>query len=114
MNKIVLNEVKKAYADCLQPLTEYAMRQRNLNFTASEWTNKEDTLAILTDCLPMGYNNFESKLIEQFPDDAMFKIAREFSVCLYVKKEAQPLPGQEQMIADELSYENGEFRYWWD
>lgn len=111
----------QAYADSHLPTgwthtsPEYlqAMRDRNLQFNSGEWVSPATAMEILQEAIPNGYNEFHPDLLQAFPDDALVCIAREYSVCLYVKGNA--LPSKQSIIADEQDVQDdGSVRYWWD
>lgn len=75
--------------------------------------NKRDAMAIMKQALPGGYNEFKAELIDKLPSDAKIQIAREGSVCLYVKTSTKP--SRLSLKADELmEVEPGTYRIWWD
>lgn len=110
MNTTVLNEVKKAYTDCWMSGDE-AYRLRILNFRASQAVSRDEAYEIMNQFVP-GYNAFEPELIKKFPKNAQIVIAREGSVCLYVKSSKHP--GAKTVNADEKDKEGEFVRYWWD
>lgn len=112
MNKKVKSEVKTAYKDCW---STGDWSDRNLNFHASEFVSKADAIAILNECLPDGgYNEFEPSLLNLFSDNTLFQIAREYSVCLYVKGDTKNV-SKAALKADEMSLQkDGTTRIWWD
>ncbi len=117
-NTVVADEVKKAYADCSAgdslSRRDAAMRQRQLQFKASADVSVADAQSILKQAVPHGYNNFTASVLKKFPAEARVLIAREFSVCLYVK--GNDLPPKDQVKADECdpTEDEGVVRYWWD
>ena len=117
-NSVVSDEVMKAYADChcKDDLSnrDRAMRQRQLQFKASEDVSVADAKAILAKAIPHGYNNFTAKIMDNFPAEARVLIAREYSVCLYVK--GNNLPKMAKVEANECdpTEDEGVVRYWWD
>ena len=75
--------------------------------------SKKDAMNIMKQALPGGYNEFKAELIDKLPADAKIQIAREGSVCLYVKTTTKP--SKAALKADEISKEeDGTFRVWWD
>jgi hypothetical protein len=112
MNETVLKEVKRAYADCR--LGVRGMKIRNLDFKASEPVSVEDAIEIL-DKAHVYYNAFKPSLLKNLPPDAMVRIAREGSVCLYLsgfkfRKEMLDVMGADEF--DDMG--NGEYRMWFD
>jgi hypothetical protein len=116
IDETVLDEVKKAYADCNDPRPfEVTMGIRNLNFKASEPVPRDIAIAILKESVPQGYNNFEAELLQHLPEDCIVTIAREGSVCIYVHGNPVEMPSGEMMSADECdTVEPHIVRYWWD
>ena len=110
MNTTVQNEVKMAYADCWMDGNE-AYNLRNLNFRASKAVSRDEAYEIMRQFVP-GYNFFEPKLIKKFPANTQIVIAREGSVCLYVK--ARKHPSAKAVKADEMDKEGEFVRYWWN
>ena len=119
-----------AYSDCHG--TEAEMNAgydtRNLNFRADGPLPRDEAAALMQRAVPHGYNAFKANVLRKLPDDAQVIIAREGSVCVYVKgnplsiravdakaygvnSEAHP-----ELRADEISYhaEKDETRIWWD
>ena len=109
-NKTVENEVKKAYADCTDDNFERACKIRNLNFKASQFVSKYEAIRILKEAIPGGYNNFKAELLTKLPEGCEVQIARELSVCLYVKGDVH-LP---QDFGEENHNTGGVMRYWFD
>lgn len=77
-------------------------------------------VALSTSLTPGFYNEFEPKLLRKLPKDSMVTLAREYSVCVYVKlpeghivKNISSL--RRKMRADEISIEDDKtIRIWWD
>ena len=103
-------QVMQAYADCNMPW-EVGSEIRNLNFRADKFVSRDKAFEILSVAIPSGYNNFSAELIKKFPSDCQIQIAREASVCLYVK--GRGLPKAQDVLADEKDG-RGIVRYWWD
>ena len=75
--------------------------------------NKKQAMDIMKQALPSGYNEFRPEIIDKLPADAKIQIAREGSVCLYVKTSTKP--SRVSLRADELNeVEPGIYRIWWD
>jgi hypothetical protein len=75
--------------------------------------SKTDAMNIMKQALPDGYNDFTPQLIDKLPADAKIQIAREGSVCLYVKTTTKL--SKASLKADELDQvEPGLYRIWWD
>ena len=126
----VSNEVAEAYADCWDyhpapgemfgPAWNAVEKRRNLDFLASRWLPKEDAKWIMEQWVK-GYNEFSPDVIAKFPDEAQIRIAREGSVCLYVRLPwgcKAKLPSAARVAADErdelLLLSSPCVRYWWD
>lgn len=109
----LLKEVKLVYADCDEKLSrDKAEQLRNLNYRSSIDASPEEAYRITKACIGGGYNNFEPKLIKLFDKDCKIQIAREGSVCLYVK--GDNLPSISKLRADEYDLKNGWTMIWWD
>lgn len=111
-----------AYADCCEVEAE-----RNLSYFEAESFSVEEATKVLNAAIPHGYNAFNAdvclKRIETaFGKEARIFIAREGSVCLYVKPSTNVWIGcgrasdATRVRADECSFnpEMGLFRLWWD
>ncbi len=117
-NDKVRLEVLQAYSDC----NEQNKGERNLKFKASEPVGGEALISIMKEAVLVGYNEFSEKstkhLVSVFGENAQYTIAREGSVCIYVK----PAKGERTSIDgfcagdyDECSIEDdGLLRLWWD
>lgn len=126
----VKQEVAKAYAD------SRGESGRILGFRASEPVNAQTAVEIMKEFCP-DYNSFDPEALGLFPDDCQIFLAREGSVCIYVRPGEKPLPTREELDADEHdvqtkttfadewhsadNYERedhggyeGEVRIWWD
>ena len=122
----------KAYADCNYTGASVAdyeptfpgMTDRNLQFKADILVSKQCAIEIMKVALGEdgSYNNFTPNLLKEFPDDALFRLGRDNSVCIWVLAGKEPLPSGKEVQADEvgpdsLFSDDGEaimFRYWWD
>jgi hypothetical protein len=129
----ILKEVAKAYADCgrlgkqversersesdecrFAQLYNEALAQRNLGFRASQAVTPKVAAAIMSRIVP-AYNDFRADLLLLLPDDCEVVIARENSVCIYVKPGKTKLPSRKKLKADEYGvlnkteYDNDEF-----
>jgi hypothetical protein len=122
MNKKILNETKRAYADC-QSQSDAAYQKRNLNFRASKAVPSVDACEIMCHALNCkshvsGYNEFRPSHLLQLPAMSEVWLAREGSVCVYAKipeGESFDQDNADAMMADEFSVEpNGSIRLWWD
>lgn len=110
--EIVAKEIKAAYSDCWME-GERAYKLRNLNYRAPFEVSRDDAVRIMNDAVK-GYNNFEPKLLKKFPECATFQLAREGSVCVYVRANGGKLPSAKGVKADERDAEGDLVRYWWD
>ena len=110
----IARAVRKAYADCVgEPNDPKAMSTRNLNFRASQDVSRDEAIAIMSEAVPDGYNEFHAQLLALLPEDARITIAREGSVCIYVKGDDLV---DENLLFDEIHYDpqSNETRIWWD
>lgn len=107
MNKKILKEVTEAYGDLND------LKTRNLDFRASKFVPRDSAFQIIEKAISKGYNEFRPSLIKKFGKDTKIQIAREGSVCLYVK--GDNLPSRKELNADEYhSLSDGTTRIWWD
>ena len=112
--EIVRRQVKTAYYDCWCENFEKAKKHRNLSFQASDYVTVKEAQEILSSIVP-GYNNFNTGLLDHLPYDAKVLIAREGSVCLYIKGQVTEEMAFDKMGVDEFDDEGGlGFRLWWD
>ena len=115
--RIVDNETRIAYADSddsIPASTAYKLRQ--LNWRASRWVSRDEAIAILNRRVP-SYNEFNPQRLRCLPADSRVTIAREGSVCLFVKGNwPSALSLKKALRADEVSYNaaTNETRLWWD
>lgn len=108
---LVLKETTTAYIDCNSKLDwELASKIRNLNFLAPYPVNKEEAINIMKAAVPIGYNSFKAEILAKLPKDSQIKLAREGSVCVYVKTK-HSIP---KLKENERSVHNGWIRIWWD
>lgn len=110
--EIVAKEIKTAYSDCWME-DERAYKLRNLNYRAPFEVSRDDAVRIMNDAVK-GYNAFEPSLLKKFPKCATFQLAREGSICVYVRANGGKLPSAKAVEADEKHEEDGWVRYWWD
>lgn len=113
-----------AYSDCLEDHIDVEGIERNLKYMSLESLSIKDATEILSLAIPNGYNDFEVKtclpsIATIFGDDARIFIARESSVCLYIKPASRIWMSRDEKLnslADEVSFESdlGLFRVWWD
>lgn len=132
MNRKVLAATKRAYCDSEQfPNTvegrlkeQRAYKNRNLNFKAPAPVSPKDAVEIMRVALCVespntcAYNDFQPAHLGMLPECAEVTLAREGSVCAYVK-----LPKgltidartQRAMMIDEFHPQaDGTIRLWWD
>ena len=110
-------EMMSAYSDC----NEYS-GERDLDYRCEVAMTHAELLIAFEALTPDGYNNFDPKVsipkvIQVFGEDAEYFVAREGSVCVYVKpKRPCVWLNRWEIGADELSYSpiTHEFRLWWD
>lgn len=130
IHQTVRDEVIRAYADCHDEPPDGATNleyeawwnrvknERNLSFRASQAVSRDEARAILAEAMPNGYNEFKADLLDRFPADCRFIVAREGSVCLYVSgTENTPMPAGTVVLADECDViieDPYTRRYWWD
>lgn len=99
----VLNQMLEVYSD----------KSRCYDFRSDEWVSRKDAYAIMKQAVPKGYNEFKAELVLDFPDDTEFQLAREGSVCMYIK--GHDLPSKKDLQADEYQAQaDGTTRIWWD
>jgi len=115
MNMQLVEEIKTAYADHVLGY-EKGKGIRNLDFRASQSTSPSEACEILKEALgkDFGYNEFHPNLLLHFPEDCKVTLAREGSVCIYVKTGAKKLPQAGVVMADEMDKLGNEIRCWWD
>lgn len=132
MNKKVLTSTKRAYCDSERfPNTiegqlkeQKAYKNRNLNFKAPAPVSVADAVTIMTValCVPSpdtdAYNNFRPSHLGMLPEGTKVTLAREGSVCAYVKlPEGKTIDARTQraMMVDEFHPQaDGTVRLWWD
>jgi hypothetical protein len=104
MNKqIVLNQMREVYSK----------QSKCYDYRSEHWINRKDAYAIMKRAVPKGYNEFKAELILDFPEHAEFQLAREGSVCMYVR--GHDLPSKRDLQADEYEVNtDGVTRVWWD
>ena len=117
-NKITLAKVKR------QVIKAYTEATRNLNFKASGAVTIEEAVTIMAKALDCdedidGYNNFQPACFRKLPEGTEITLAREGSVCAYIKSPMGIIPSQEKltraMVIDEWHPQsNGTIRLWWD
>jgi hypothetical protein len=93
----VYNEVRQAY------------KGDKFTFKASHEVSRDEAYKIMKKIVPE-YNDFKAEKILNLPEDSMIKIAREYSVCLYVRT-SQPIS---KKFANEVDFKDGVWRLWWD
>jgi hypothetical protein len=76
-------QVLDAYADC-NDSKDKTGKKRCLHFI-SEPISMNKTIEYLKEAIPHGYNQFHYSLLEMFPKEWEVMIAREGSVCMYIK-----------------------------
>lgn len=118
-NKTTLAKVKR------QVIKAYTEANRNLHFKASAPVTIDEAVKIMTEALDVGheamegYNNFSPQLFRSLPEGTKITLAREGSVCAYIKP-PKDIPLQvaklsRAMVVDEFDKAaNGTWRIWWD
>lgn len=115
------SEIVQAYSDCNNL---FPAEQRNLDFKSEIELTGEELKEVIQLSIPDGYNRFHpvktiDRILEVFPK-ASFFVAREGSVCVYVKPNRTVWIGSRGLKegfakADEISLEkDGTIRLWWD
>jgi hypothetical protein len=109
-----------------QVVGAYFEPTRNLNFKASAPVSVKDAVTIMTLALDLkkptqkGYNEFSPSLLATLPKGSKVTLAREGSVCAYVKLpdgDTTDLSAIRALTkADECSFSTkaGDIRLWWD
>ncbi len=116
--------VVMAYSDCLPGNVDTEGLVRNLSFICLEPFSLKDAKVIMSLACPDGYNDFDvnvafKKIEDLFGEDCKVMLARESSVCIYVRPASRVWLSRDSKmrgIADEVSFEPGfnAFRLWWD
>lgn len=113
---VVSEEVRQAYADAWDHDSNSKYERRSLDFLASRWLSRDDARDILRRYVP-SYNEFGPHLLDNLPAKCQVRIARDYSVAIYVKG-AKRLPSMSKMVADnkyETELDGVQcVRYWWD
>ena len=118
-------QIFEAYSDCLPEHVDAFGAERNLRFFSTTALTMPEAIRVMEKCVPHGYNEFETEkafneIKEVFGIDTKIHIAREGSVCLYVKPSACVWLNRrskiETLSADEVSFDSqlNMFRLWWD
>jgi hypothetical protein len=108
-----VDEISRAYCDCYRTDANI-YRERNLHFRCSVELSPPEVYEVMTRYVP-GYNAFTPELVLNLPGDAAVRVAREGSVCLYVRTAADLSAQADELKADELDQsEPGVWRIWWD
>lgn len=114
-----VKEILTAYADC----NNLGYKDRDLNYFCTTPLTGAELEAIMPEAVNDGYNGFDSvksvaEVIRFFGDHAEFHVAREGSVCIYVKptKGNTWLSRDQKINCDEFLFDGtkGMFRVWWD
>ena len=117
-----IGEIAMAYADCwLDEDIETKLSLRNLHFRSDAWLEAESCHFLMTDIVPE-YNEFDADRVfnELSGLDIQIQIARESSVCIYVKGNEVSLKnierkGRKLLNAQECwRQDDGTLRIWWD
>lgn len=114
----VAARVIAAYSDQWEDVKD----PRNLDYFEETPVNGKDLIEIMSAAVE-GYNDFSGKesteqIVQAFGEDESYHIAREGSVCIYVKPKAKNywLHKLEQLNVDEALFDGKKmmFRFWWD
>lgn len=116
--------VVAAYSDCLPETVNADSIGRNINFLSNRALNLTEATKVMRLAVPFGYNRFDVEeamhaIAAVFGENAQVLLAREHSVCMYVKpsKNVWLSRGEVEVgLADEVSFvtDLGMFRIWWD
>jgi hypothetical protein len=131
MKPYAKTQTMRAYAECNG---KYEPSQRKLMFRAERPVSVKRAIEIMAEAVPRGYNEFEAedvlgRIAAESPKTEVY-LAREHSVCLYLKVPEKDLPvilsmelGQDEKgLADppqeiEPNFPErlrGTVRFWWD
>lgn len=117
LNHPVAERVIAAYSDDFDDVEA----NRDLDYFEATSVSGKDLIEIMSKVLPKGYNDFnvtKTKQLVEVMGDADYHIAREGSVCIYVKPKAKNywLGSFEKIKADEKHFDGKKmmFRFWWD
>ena len=94
---------------------------RRMLWRSDTWMTPYKVGDLMTKYVPR-YNAWDAKkmpaLIALLAPSAQIQVAREYSVCLYIKAEPAELEAlvaaKKKLRADEANIKNGELRMWWD
>lgn len=113
--QIVRAEAFKAYADRFPDMSQEQFEKsfdiRQLDWRASLPLMVTEAIQIMEEVCP-SYNLFEPSLLRHLPAVAEVTLARDGSVCIYVKNVRPNL--REVMFATEWKKVGEEIRIWWD
>jgi len=115
----IVDEVLAAYSDC-----NHHKGPRNLNYFCKHALTATELTKLMSSAVPDGYNGFDPavslvKIIETFGDDADYYVARESSVCVYIRPKHNIWLSRDtafRSLADEVLFcpKHSMFRVWWD
>jgi hypothetical protein len=119
-----VDKILFAYSDCIEGVDLEGV-ERDLDFFSTEPYTVEAARAILKAAIPNGYNDFEvdkafDQITDMFGTECHVHIARESSVCIYIKPTRGTVwfsrKDRKPVKCDELSFVShlGMFRLWWD
>jgi hypothetical protein len=120
-----MNTIKQEVMDAYSDSGNGSKAERNLNFRASEPVGKDEAVEIMSAALAVekneeGYNLFKPSALAKLPEGSEVYLAREGSVCAYVRVPDGVTIDEDavsrSMEADELDYNPAtkEYRLWWD
>lgn len=114
----LVDEVMTAYSDC-----NGHKGPRNLGYIASKSVTAQEICNLMRAAVPEGYNGFEADksipVLVEFFGDAEYFVAREGSVCIYIKPKQNVWFTRRTvdcLNADEVLFDSEKqmFRVWWD
>jgi hypothetical protein len=94
----------------------------NLDFLAMLPVSVDTAVKIMTEALNIrhetdkGYNDFQPAFLRRLPADSKIWLAREYSVCIYVKGNVAPnmLYANEHNFYEKHNKLSNVTRFWWD
>lgn len=114
MNDKLLEAVKQTYADSWMEWPE-GSKQRRLMWKADELVSRDEAIEMFKAAGVLSYNAFTPELLEKLPADVTIRIAREYSVCVYVYGQTLTQSTADEMLVDEFDRQgDGGYRLWWD
>ena len=111
----LVEEVCKTYMDCSKGFK--GVKDRRLDWKANEWVSVDEAIDLLKAAGVNTYNDFDVNCLKALPENSKICIAREGSVCLYLRDVEPHFFTKDiwnEMFFDEISVKNDEIRLWWD